>query len=63
MITVEDLKVYAELNNSEDLLASIEYCSKLLNNKDSSMVQMYWTQRVFASNSNLDSTKLLYNYS
>jgi len=25
-------------------LTPIEYCSKLLNNKDPSMVQMYWTQ-------------------
>ena len=23
----------------------IEYCSKLLNNRDASMVQMYWTQK------------------
>jgi len=27
-------------------LTPIEYCSKLLNNKDSSMVQMYWTQTI-----------------
>ena len=31
-------------HRSLNLLTPIEYCSKLLNNKDSSMVQMYWTQ-------------------
>jgi transposase InsO family protein len=31
-------------HRSLNLLTPIEYCSKLLNNKDPSMVQMYWTQ-------------------
>src|SRR5680860_149941 len=31
-------------HRSLNLLTPIEYCSKLLNNKDTSMVQMYWTQ-------------------
>ena len=31
-------------HRSLNLLTSIEYCSKLLNNKDLSMVQIYWTQ-------------------
>ena len=33
-------------HRSLNLLTPIEYCSKLLNNKDPSMVQMYWTQTV-----------------
>ena len=32
-------------HRSLNLLIPIEYCSKLLNNKDTSMVQMYWTQK------------------
>jgi transposase InsO family protein len=31
-------------HRSLNLLTPIEYCSKLLNSKDPSMVQMYWTQ-------------------
>jgi transposase InsO family protein len=31
-------------HRSLNLLTPIEYCSKLLNNKDPSMLQMYWTQ-------------------
>jgi transposase InsO family protein len=31
-------------HRSLNLLTSVEYCSKLLNNKDASMLQMYWTQ-------------------
>ena len=31
-------------HRSLNLLTPIEYCSNLLNNKDPSMVQMYWTQ-------------------
>ena len=31
-------------HRSLNLLTPVEYCSKLLNNKDPSMVQMYWTQ-------------------
>ena len=33
-------------HRSLNLLTPIEYCSKLLNNKDPSMLQMYWTQTV-----------------
>jgi hypothetical protein len=31
-------------DKSLNFLTLIEYCSKLLNNKDASMVQMYWIQ-------------------
>jgi transposase InsO family protein len=33
-------------HRSLNLLIPVEYCSKLLNNKDPSMLQMYWTQTV-----------------
>jgi transposase InsO family protein len=33
-------------HRSLDLLTPIEYCSKLLNKEDSSMLQMYWTQTI-----------------
>jgi len=33
-------------HRSLNLLTPIEYCSKLLNSKDPSMVQMYWTQTI-----------------
>lgn len=31
-------------HRSLNLLTPIEYCSKLINNKDPAMLQMYWTQ-------------------
>jgi transposase InsO family protein len=33
-------------HRSLNLLTPIEYCSKLLNKEDSSMLQMYWTQTI-----------------
>ena len=33
-------------HRSLNLLTPVEYCSKLLNNKDPAMLQMYWTQTV-----------------
>ena len=33
-------------HRSLNLLTPIEYCSKLMNNKDPAMLQMYWTQTI-----------------
>jgi len=32
-------------NKSLNLFTLVEYCSRLLNNEDASMVEMYWTQK------------------